>query len=129
MDIHDSATAGRALTRWEQHRFLGLIFLVVCVSLALVWVAMSLYQSSGAAQLDFSRPGYQAVRKEAGGSSSATVSYPAEGPLTDKALNDFKKMYTEQTTKATATQSFQPSALSDESLQLYDKTDTSTTEQ
>lgn len=117
------------MTRWEQHRFLALVFVVVIISLALVSVAMSLYQSSGAAQLDFSRPGYQAVRKEAGGSSSATVSYPAEGPLTDKAMDDFKKMYVEQTTKATATPSFQSSALSDESLQLYDKTDASTTAQ
>lgn len=122
MSPHELQQESKMMTSWERHRFLLMIFGAIFVAMVLVGVAMSLYQNSGAAQVDFSRPGYKNVRKQAT-DSSPSISYPAEGELDDQALNDFKKLYEDQVKKTTGAPAFQPGALSDDSLQLYDKTD------
>ena len=113
----DVSVETRVMTSWERHRFFGLVAGVI--SLFLVSVALSLYQSSGAAQLDLSRPGYRAVRKEAARGESS-VSYPANGTLDEKALADFRQLYNDRLQRVTSTRSFEASAISDDSLQMYD---------
>lgn len=110
--------AARPLSKWEQHRFFVLIAIVTLISLFLVSVALSLYNTSGAAQLDLSRPGYQNVRKNAV-QEEGVVSYPSSGELDKAALDQFLRMYDERA-KKTSTKSFDPSAMSDTSLQLID---------
>lgn len=118
MDIHDKIPEPlqQPLTKWEQHRFFVLIALVTIISLFLVSVALSLYNSSGAAQLDLSRPGYQNVRKNAV-QEKDVVSYPASGDLDKAALEQFARMYDEQAGKIPST-GYDPSSMSDASLQL-----------
>jgi hypothetical protein len=65
MGIDELRQDAIAMTRWEQHKFFVLIAGVILLSTFLVSVALSLYNSSGAAQLDLSRPGFQEVRKQA----------------------------------------------------------------
>jgi len=122
MTTHDIQEDVRELTHWESHRFFGLVVCVIVIAIFLVSVALSLYQSSGAAQLDLSRPGYSDVRKEAAQGES-TVSYPANGTLDERSLADFRKLYGDRMNRATATRSFDPAAMSDDSLQMYDKLD------
>lgn len=80
------------LTRWQRHRFFGLIALVLVVSSILVAISLSLYSSSGAAQVDLSRPGYQTIQKQASQDRNET-SYPASGELNKSAYDEFSALY------------------------------------
>jgi len=53
------------MTVWQRHRFLLLIAGVIMISFVMVIIGMYIYNTSGAAQVDLSRPGYQSVQKEA----------------------------------------------------------------
>lgn len=112
------------LTFWQKHRFLMLIILVIMVSLFLVATAMSLYNSSGAAQVDLSRPDYETIRKEANADrdrdrESGSESFSATGDLTDAAFKKFNELYDARLKKVVGVDSFDEAALSEESLQLY----------
>lgn len=124
MSIEELKRDALIMSRWEKHRFLWMIAGVIVTSLFLVSVALSLYGTSGAAQLDLSRPGYQNVREKAG-RNEAQVSYPANGPLDKQALESFKKMYDERAQKVTSVESYDSSALGDESLLLFSEPETS----
>ena len=105
--------------RWEQHRFLVLIGGVMLISLFLVSVALALYASSGAAQLDLSRPGYKSVRQQAVRSDSFN-GFPSTGPINKDTLDQFRQLYDSQSTKATNVDSFGGNAMSDQSLSIDD---------
>lgn len=117
MSIDELRTDAIAMTNWERHRFFVLIAGVIFVALFLVSVALNLYNNSGAAQLDFSRPGYQDIRNQAKRDTTSTA-FPASGTLDKAAFDQFKKMYSERTAKVTSVDSFDAKALSENSLQL-----------
>ncbi len=115
--VHDA----RTMTRWQQHRFLVLIGATIIISLFLVGVALALYASSGAAQLDLSRPGYVSVRQKAVQSDSLTA-FPSSGPVTKDMLDQFKSTYQNQANQAVNVDSFGGDPLSDKSLSIDDPT-------
>jgi hypothetical protein len=117
MSIEELRRDTAAMTGWEKHRFFLLIAGVIAIAIFLVSVALSLYNSSGAAQLDLSRPGYQAVRNQANRDTS-TASFSSTGELDKAALDQFSKLYGEQSGKVTSVDSFDEAALSPDSLQL-----------
>ncbi len=117
MSIDELRRDAAIMSRWEQHRFLALIGGVIIIALFLVSVALSLYNSSGAAQLDLSRPGYQNVRDQAK-RDTTSKSFPANGALDKEALDLFSKLYAEQSAKVISADSYDASAISEESLQL-----------
>lgn len=96
-----------------------LLFLItgaIVVSLFLVTVSMWLYNMSGAAQLDLSRPGYQNIRAKAQQTAPFT-GFESTGVLDEKALDSFDKLYQRQ--KAAISKSndgFGPTPLSNETL-------------
>lgn len=102
---------------WSQHRFIIMIIVVIAVALCLVASALALYASSGAAQLDLSRPGYQAVRDKVVPSDKLD-NYPSTGVIDKKALDDFRTLYNKQAQQATGIDSFGGDVMSDESLQI-----------
>jgi len=103
---------------WRRHRFLAMVGLAVIISMFLVIVAMGLYSSSGAAQLDLSRPGYQAVRKEVTQDPGGET-YPDTGVLDKAAIEQFMKLYDNRAASVSVTNSFDPTAMTDETLQLF----------
>lgn len=117
MSIDDLRHDTALMTKWEQHRFLMLVAVVIAISMFLVSVALSLYNSSGAAQLDLSRPGYQAVRNQAK-RDTVTTSFPSSGALDKEALDQFSKLYAEQSGKVVSVDSYDAAALGEDSLQL-----------
>lgn len=111
--------AVRAEVRWwQQHRYVGLLAGAIAVSAVLVIVSLSLYNSSGAAQLDLSRPGYQSVRKNVVYDND-TSTYPASGQFDREAFELFIKLYDKRAEKVLVESAYDPAALSDESLQLF----------
>lgn len=119
MSIDELRTEAAVMTQWERHRFFVLIAGVILVSIFLVSVSLSLYNYSGAAQLDLSRPGYQDVRDKAKRDTTSTA-FPATGVLDKAAYDQFRKLYSERTAKVLSVDSFDAKALSEESLQVLD---------
>jgi hypothetical protein len=93
-------------TFWVKHSFLLLIGISIATALVLVVISMELYTSSGAAQLDLSRPGYKAVTSQAVQSDNDFQDYQAFGTLDSSAVNDFKTLYEKEADKAKAVDAF-----------------------
>ncbi len=117
--IADKHSAGR----WAAHRYGLMIAGTVAIALFLVAIALALYASSGAAQLDLSRPGYVSVRDKA--TRSDTVdSFPATGKLDKKALDQFRKLYDQRVQQIGSNESFGGTVMSDASLSIDAPIDT-----
>lgn len=117
--IEDPGQLGAKTTfeRWGEHRFLIMIAGSIVIALFLVGVALALYASSGAAQLDLSRPGYQSVRKQV--SQDDTFSgFSANGAIDKASLEQFEKLYDERAKQAIGVESFGGNGMSDESLSV-----------
>lgn len=106
-------------TSWHRHRFVALIGGTIVISLFLVGVALALYASSGAAQLDLSRPGYKSVREQAV-RSDTFEGIPATGTVTQDTINQFRSLYSSQAQKATNVDSFGGDPMSDKTLSIDD---------
>lgn len=104
---------------WHRHRFVALIGGTIVISLFLVGVALALYASSGAAQLDLSRPGYKSVREQAVRSDNFE-GIPATGTVTQDTLSQFRSLYNSQAQKATNVDSFGGDPMSDKTLSIDD---------
>jgi hypothetical protein len=115
MDHFDDTTP-QNLGFWEQHRFILLIAITMITSFFLVVISMALYASSGAAQLDLSRPGYKSVTSQAIDSSASFENYPATGKLDSTAIKDFKTLYDSQAANAKAVDAFSGDPLSPDVL-------------
>jgi hypothetical protein len=111
------ATVDHLPDRWSRHRFMGLVGLTIFVALFLVSVALALYNSSGAAQLDLTRPGYQSVREQAGHSTSFD-GFAANGPLNKETTDQFRTLYDTQAEKATNVDSFAGNAMDEQTLSI-----------
>ncbi len=100
---------------WQSQRYVILISCVILISILLVTLSMWLYNSSGTAQLDLSRPGYQSVREKADGGEEYK-GFDANGALDSAAFEEFKKMYAERAERVKSIDAFSSEALSDDAL-------------
>lgn len=100
---------------WRDHKFLLLVGATIIMALILVGVAMGMYASSGAAQLDLSRPNYQAVREQANRDVRLTA-FPATGDITKESLDQFRALYEPQAKRVIDFESFGGDPLSAEAL-------------
>lgn len=78
-----------------KNAFFIMVGMSVAASLALVVVAMYLYNMSGAAQLDLSLPGLQEERTRAQ-QTKRYDDFAATGKLDNSALKQFDELYTHQ---------------------------------
>ena len=102
---------------WFKHKLLHLLVLSIVIALLLVMVAMGLYVSNGTEQLDISRPGYKAVQDQVD-QSGTFVSFSADGPVNSTVIDQFLKLYDEQTSRVDSTEIFLSTAISDEALEI-----------
>lgn len=117
MSEDTQTTTDNSFDRWSRHRFMALVAITICIALFLVGVSLALYGSSGAAQLDLSRPGYQSVREQ-GGKSTTFDGFPATGTLNKQTVDEFRKLYDQQAEKATNVDSFSGNAMSEQTLSI-----------
>lgn len=115
MNEEELIADARHMTGWEKHRFLMMIGASIVIALLLVTVSMKLYESSGAAQLDLSRPGYEHVTEKAA-QSEVFKGYSAVGEVDEKTIAEFKTMYDARAAKATNVDSFGGDVMSDTAL-------------
>ncbi len=117
MTEQELIAANVGLKGWQRHRFLVMVGTIIIVALFLVSVALALYASSGAAQLDLSRPGYISVRSGAVRSDEFT-SFPASGAIDKETLDQFRKLYDTEAERATNVDSFGGDVMSDQALSI-----------
>lgn len=107
----------KLMPRWQQHRFMILVFGTVVISLFLVAVSLVLYSSSGAAQVDLSRPGYQSVRAAADRSVDPG-GFPATGTLDKRSIDTFRALYDVKMKQLQAVDAFGGDVMSDSALSI-----------
>jgi len=89
-----------------RYRFMVLIVGTVFISLVLVAISLYVYQTSGAAQLDLSRPGYRSVSSQTVNNDSGFTDYPETGPITQSSINQFNQLYGQQAQSIVGVDSF-----------------------
>jgi hypothetical protein len=88
----------------------------VLLATLLVSVSLYLYNTSGAAQLDLSRPGYVDIRSKTVDSSSEFKNYATTGPITQASIDEFKTLYDEQADKIKLASAFKGDPLNLDAL-------------
>ncbi|MEP6710647.1 MAG: hypothetical protein ABJA64_02925 [Candidatus Saccharibacteria bacterium] len=102
----------------SKNRFVMMIIGTIGISLLLVAIAMALYASSGAAQVDLSRPGYKDIRNQAKGDDPSFDGFPGVGTINKSALEEFQKLFSKQANDATSVKAFDTDVLSDSALRI-----------
>ena len=110
-----SARNDAELGFWDRHRLTLLLILTVVIALILTVVSMSLYNISGAAQLDLSRPGYQSVSDQVD-KETKIDGFDATGSVDKQTIENFIKLYDKQAEKAKAVDAFNGDPLNPELL-------------
>lgn len=103
---------------WGGHRLALLISMSVILAIGLTTLSMYLYISSGAIQLDLSRPGYQGVSSQTDNSYKVLENYPETGDLDELSIGEFETLFNNQASKAKLIDSFGGDPLSPTSLNL-----------
>lgn len=100
-----------------RNRFLVLLGGVTLVSVVLVAIAMSVYNSSGAAQLDASGPRFIGVRDQVI-QDRLTTAFPASGAFDKQSFDDFLKAYDGHTKAIGQVNGYDPAAVNNDSFNL-----------
>ncbi|MGO3702145.1 MAG: hypothetical protein ACTJG2_03100 [Candidatus Saccharimonadales bacterium] len=109
-------------TRQPKALFPLMVLGSIIVSLVLVAISLVLYNQSGAAQLDLSRPSYEAVRSQAQQSEPFVGFDPSSGTLDEEDFTSFDELYTNLYSKKEGENmqeyknAYAPEVLSDASL-------------
>jgi len=98
-----------------KHLFGLMIILSIAITVVLVATSMALYYSSGAAQLDLSRPGYDDVRNQIDKSDDFN-DYSSTGLLNSSVVAEFKILFDEKVKKVESVDSFGGDPLSPDVL-------------
>lgn len=120
----------KLVNKARENQFAAFIVLAIVVAGILMGVSLWLYNESGAAQLDLSRPSYQAAREESARKEKAEKEkaekekrtkedFSADGNVDEKALEEFRGIYKARLNKIKAN-AFRPDPLSDDSLHILD---------
>lgn len=119
MDEHRTTadTNDETLSFWDEHRFMLLVASSIVISIVLTIVSVAVYNLSGAAQLDLSRPGYQSVSDQVQGTDDIDE-YSAFGPVNEETIEEFKTLYDEQAVKAKSVNAFNGDPLNPEVLEF-----------
>jgi hypothetical protein len=107
--------SAESLSLYGKHRFGLMIILAILIAFGLVLVSMALYHSSGAAQLDLSRPGYSDIRDQVD-KSDGFQDYPSIGPVSASVVTDFKLLFSEKVKKIESVDTFGGDPLSPNAL-------------
>lgn len=107
-----------AITFWDMHQFSLLVILAITASLVLVGVSLALYASSGAAQLDLSRPGYKTIISQGTTDTNDFENYSPSGALDQESMDEFRVLYGKQADKAKAVDAFSGDPLNPDVLEI-----------
>lgn len=107
------------LSFWDRHRFMLLIIGTIIIAIVLVCISIFVYEVSGSAQLDLSRPGYQSVSDKVDRTDPVT-DYSSHGPVNKNTVNEFTTIFDKQAAKAKAVDAFNGDPLNPDVLESGD---------
>lgn len=102
---------------WAHHRLILLLVGTISIALVLTCVSVVIYTTSGAAQLDLSRPGYRSVSDQVV-TEDTIDTYSASGAINEQAIKEFIELYDEQAEKGKAVDAFNGDPLNPEVLEF-----------
>jgi len=117
MDDHITST-DEDLSFKDKHSFLLFIILSVSVASLIVAISMALYNGSGAAQLDLSRPGYVSVRSQVRKNDINFKTFSPSGHINKDVINDFQKTFDKEAKTIKAVDAFGGDPLNTDALGL-----------
>lgn len=100
---------------WYRHSIVAFVGASIIIACVLVTISMALYASSGAAQLDLSRPGYKSVQSKVSQPTSFE-SFSADGQVNKKVVEDFEAIYNRQTKSVEGGDALSGGPLDDQAL-------------
>jgi hypothetical protein len=103
-----------------QYKLAFAIGSAIVASLILTAFSVLLYNVTGSAKLDLSRPGYESVRQKVSRTSAQPNNFQSTGPLNNKVISSYLKEYDKQSTRLSSYDAFNPSLLDDSQLGLSD---------
>lgn len=106
-----------SLTFWRQHRLSLLLVLTVGIAVLMTCISVFIYSTSGAAQLDLSRPGYKSVSNKVEKDDTIT-GYSSSGPVNKDSIQEFMRLFNDQASKAKAVDAFNGDPLNPEVLEF-----------
>lgn len=115
--LHPVKLSDGELSFWDRHRLSLLLIVTVIIAITLTFVSVAIYNSSGAAQLDLSRPGYRSVSDKVEKADKIDT-YSATGAVNKETIEQFMDLYDEQATKAKAIDAFNGDPLNPEVLEF-----------
>lgn len=120
MDEHNmAAVVVDGITKNSKRRFAAMIIGAIATAFILVLVSMHMYNSSGAAQLDLSRPGYVSVRSQAN-DGVEDINYSNKGVIDQGAIDEFQEIFSKQLKNVKSVDAFGGDPLGAKSLGLAD---------
>ena len=116
MNESQSIAPSESMSFLYKYRFALFVVMSILVAFILVLISMYIYNSSGASQLDLSRPGYKSVRAQAVNSDGDFQNYSSTGPINVTTINEFESLYTSESQKIKAVDAFGGDPLSPDAL-------------
>ena len=101
----------------QRHRLVYGVVGAIAIGLLLTVISMSLYISSGASQLDLSRPGYERARTQVDESKDQNT-FETNGPIDAQTISRFQTLFTNNRTKLNGADKFDSSAIDYTQLRL-----------
>ncbi len=104
------------------HRLGVLIIATILIAFISSGVSLFLYNATGTAQVDLSRPDYTGVGKMTNGSNEPVqyIEYSASGPIDTKTLSEFDGLYKTQMNNVLTVDAFSGDPLAPDSLKIND---------
>lgn len=97
MSDDDSITTSERIPRLvADHRITVLVSATVVIALIFTCVGLWLYNTSGTAQIDLSRPDLVGVSEDIDQDKETLKEYPANGPINKATLDEFSALYEQQ---------------------------------
>jgi cell division protein FtsI/penicillin-binding protein 2 len=115
--IKSSKLDGDTLSFWDRHRLSLLLIIAVLIAIVMTSISVTIYNSSGAAQLDLSRPGYRSVSDKVDQTDEIDT-YSSTGAVNKTTIEEFMKLYDAQAAKAKAVDAFNGDPLNPEVLEF-----------
>lgn len=105
------------LSFWDRHRLSLLLIITVVIAIIMTSISVVIYNSSGAAQLDLSRPGFRSVSDQVEQTDEIDT-YSAVGAVNKDTIQEFMKQYDAQASRAKAVDAFNGDPLNPEVLEF-----------
>jgi hypothetical protein len=95
-----------------------LVGVTILIALVFTSIGLVLYNASGTAQLDLSRPDYKGVSELVEKEKPTYVEYPETGPIDESALNQFDELFKKQAENVRSVNPFSGDPLDPDALGL-----------